>query len=49
MKFWDDLNPAVRKAVVAAAILIGVLLVVRHMAATPGANVTSQRGVAAPP
>ena len=49
MQFWDDLSPLVRRSVVAAVILAGVLLVVRQMAATPAANVSQQRGVGAAP
>lgn len=49
MKFWDDLNPVVRRSVLIAVILVGVLFVVRQMAATPAGNVTEQRGVSAQP
>jgi hypothetical protein len=47
MDFWNDMNPTIRKAVMAAGVLLVVLLVVRYVASTPAANVTSQRGVAA--
>lgn len=49
MQFWDDLNPVVRRSVLIGVIVLGVLLAVRKMAATPAGNVSEQRGVGAPP
>ncbi len=49
MKFWDDLSPFVRRTLIAAAVFLGILLVVRQVASTPAGNITHVRGINAKP
>jgi hypothetical protein len=45
MPLWEKLSPTVRKLVIAGAILLGALLVVRYFAGSPTMEHAAQRGI----